>query len=92
LKWWLVWGMDLRTQAPLSFWLWPVWNDKMGNGKSMEDRRKIWRKFVECSSSFWYSYPFGLCVLILNWSNNRKYVLGKDWLCSSKKNGSGFGQ
>ena len=51
----------------------------------MENRRKIWRKFVEYSSSFWFSYPCGLCVLILNWSNNRKYVLGKDWLCSSKK-------
>ena len=56
----------------------------------MENRRKIWRKFVEYTSSLWCSYPFGLCVLILNWSNNRKYVLGKDWLCSSKKNGSGF--
>ena len=25
------------------------------------------------------------CALILNGSNNRKYVLGEDWLCSSKK-------
>jgi hypothetical protein len=58
----------------------------------MENWRKIWRKFVECCSSLWYSYPVGLCVFILNWSNNRKYVLGKDWLCSSKKTGSGFGQ
>ena len=58
----------------------------------MENRRNIWRKFVECSSSFWYSYPFGLRALILNWSNSRKYLLGEDWLCSSKKNGSGFGQ
>ena len=33
-----------------------------------------------------------LCVLILNWSNNRKYVLGKNRLCSSKKTGSGFGE
>ena len=38
----------------------------------MENRRKIRRKLVEYSSSFWCSYPFGLCVLILNWSNNRK--------------------
>ena len=52
----------------------------------MENRRKIWRKNVEYSSSFWCSYPFGLCVIILNWSNNRDYVLGKGWLCSSKKN------
>ena len=50
----------------------------------MENRRKIWRKFVECSS-FWCSYPFGLRALILNWSNSRKYVLGEAWLCSSKK-------
>ena len=52
----------------------------------MENRRKIWRKIVEYSSSFWCSYPFGLCVIILNWSSNRDYVLGKGWLCSSKKN------
>ena len=32
-KWWLVWRMALCTQAPLSFWLSPVWHDKMGNGK-----------------------------------------------------------
>ena len=57
----------------------------------MENRRKIWRKIVEYSSSLWCSYPFGLHALILNWSNSRKYVLGEDWLCSSK-NGSGLGQ
>ena len=51
----------------------------------MEKPRKIWRKIVEYSSSFWCSYPFGLRALILNWSNSRKYVLGEDWLCSSKK-------
>ena len=51
----------------------------------MENRRKIWRKIVEYSSSFWCSYPFGLCVIILNWSNNRDYVLGKGWLCLRKK-------
>ena len=28
----------------------------------MENRRKIWRKIVEYSSSFWCSHPFGLCV------------------------------
>ena len=50
----------------------------------MENPRKIWRKFVEYSSSFWCPYPFGLCVLILNWGNARKYVLGKDWHCSRK--------
>ena len=59
----------------------------------MENRRKIWRKIVEYSSSFWCSHPFGLCVMILNWSNNRDYVLGKGWLCSSKKKtDSGFGE
>ena len=52
----------------------------------MENRRNIWRKFLEYSSFFWCSYRFGLCVLIPNWSNNRKYVLGKDWPCSSKQN------
>ena len=40
---------------------------------------------MECSSSFWYSYPFGLRALILNGSNNRKYVLGENWFCSSKR-------
>ena len=51
----------------------------------MENPRKIWRKNVEYSFSFWCSYPFGLRALILNWSNSRKHVLGEDWLCSSKK-------
>ena len=76
-KCWLVWRMALCTQAPLSFWLLPVWNDKRENSF----RWKIEAQFGE---KLWCSYPFGLCVLILNWSNNSKYVLGKDWPYSSK--------
>ena len=55
----------------------------------MENRRKIDGKSGE---NLWQAVLlsgiriiFGLCVLILNCSNNRKYVLGEDWLCSRKK-------
>ena len=89
LKWWLVWGIDLRTQAPLPFWLLPVWNDKMGNGKSKENLEKIcgMQFFFLVFLSFWTVRTY-----FLNWSNSRKYVLGEEWLCSSRKDGSGFGQ
>ena len=51
------------------------------DGKSKEDLEKI----VEYSSSFWCSHPFGLRVIILNWSNNRDYVLGKAGFVRAKK-------
>ena len=59
-KWWLVWRMALCTQALLSLWLAPVWNDKRENSfrwkiRLSENRWKIWRRCVEYSFSFWCS-------------------------------------
>ena len=78
-KWWLVWRMALCMQAPLSFWLLPVWNDKRENRFRWKIEGKS-GKFLEYSSSFWCSYPFGLCVLIPNWSNNRTCILGASFI------------
>ena len=76
-----------RRLHPKAWKLNPFGNEILGN----KIRKRMNRILVQfCCSLSNSVVSFGcrasLCVLILNWSNNRKYVLGKNRLCSSKKN------